>query len=151
MTNLLNEEKKLFLGRWKLLDCDASNKQKEKWQPFGEDPFGMLIYTPEYMSVVLSTKERTPFGGQDLTDVAPEVLELSMNEFETYCGSYSIDSDQKLIKHCTHAAKNPGLIGKELIRKYELKSDNHLVLKTVDPMLVNEQLWQFKLEWKKVE
>ncbi|WP_016680553.1 lipocalin-like domain-containing protein, partial [Yersinia pestis] len=80
-----NPNRNLFLGRWKLESC-IGNSGGIHIYPIGREPFGMLIYTEQYMMVFISSVERTQFSTEDIRAIPSEQIVADFPKFETYCG-----------------------------------------------------------------
>lgn len=140
--------KNRFIGRWTLLSCIGKTDSGEEVPFFGQKPFGCLIYTSSYMSVLISDAKREPFSTKDMRDIDPQEIKKDFATFECYCGRYGFD--QNVITHFIESAKVPALIGTEFKRFYEFYEDK-LILSSVDPLILNKRLLQFVLTWQKVE
>lgn len=138
-----------FIGRWKLLSCVAQSGD-EKAEPIGANPFGMLFYMPDYMSVFLAKSQRTNFSVMDMHNVPADEIISNFPDFEAYCGTYNIDEETKIVAHNIECAKVPNWIGMDFRRYYQFH-DNQLTLTTVDDLSVDNKDWSFVLEWEKVE
>ena len=118
--------------------------------PFGHDPIGSIIYTSEYMMVLLAKNVRTPFSSPDITKVQDQSIIANFNEFDTYCGSYRICEESQTVIHTVETARSPSVIGTEYKRFFEFSGDK-LVLSTVDPIVLGGLEWFCKLTWTRSE
>lgn len=138
-----------FIGRWQLESCIGSCGDKHSY-PIGTAPFGMLTYTEEYMMVFISSGERARFTTDDIRAIPPEQIITDFPRFETYCGYYDIDCDEKIISHRIENSKYPNHIGTVLCRKFNFKG-NQLILRSIDSLLLNDTHWLFELVWNRQE
>lgn len=138
-----------FVGRWKLESCIGICGDKRSY-PIGMAPFGMLTYTEEYVMVFISSDERTRFTTDDIRAIPPEQIITDFSKFETYCGYYDVDFDEKIISHRVENSKYPNQIGTVLCRKFNFKRDQ-LILRSIDSLLLNNTHWLFELVWNRQE
>ncbi|WP_413726316.1 lipocalin-like domain-containing protein [Sodalis sp. RH16] len=141
--------KNKFLGRWKLASCTGKNGARSI-SPLGEAPFGMLIYTEQYMMVFISSNERKKFSTNDIRAIPPEQIVLDFSNFETYCGSYCIDFMRNKVTHYIESGKNPNQIGTQFCRYFSFERKK-LILKSTDSLLLNGEPWLVELIWNKQE
>nr|WP_308738062.1 lipocalin-like domain-containing protein [Serratia fonticola] len=116
--------------------------------PLGVAPFGMLTYTEDYMMVFIAADERTRFTTDDIRAIPPEQIITDFSKFETYCGYYDVDFDEKIISHRIENSKYPNQIGTVLCRKFNFKRDQ-LILRSIDSLLLNNTHWLFELLWNR--
>lgn len=146
---MLSSKNKL-IGRWQLLSCVASS-QGETWLPFSENPFGVILYAPSYMMTFMSRPNRPTFSSSDFRQIPPIEIVNDFQNFECYCGTYSLDEEAKVVTHYVENSKVPSLIKSHLKRFYRFyDNDTQLQLDTVDPMQLDSKEWHFSLHWKKV-
>lgn len=138
-----------FLGRWKLVSCIGRNGAKNIY-PLGELPFGMLIYTEQYMMVFISSNERKKFSTNDIRAIEPEQVMSDFSKFETYCGSYDINFNKKIVTHFVENSKIPNQIGTQLCRYFSFEQ-RKLILRSTDSLLLNGEPWLVELIWDKQE
>ena len=81
-----------IVGRWKLISIQAENPEGNVRYPFGEDPFGMLLYDADgYMSLLIMRRNRSKFASDDMLGGTPEEIKEAFEKFEAYCGTYEIE------------------------------------------------------------
>ncbi|ABS48165.1 MULTISPECIES: lipocalin-like domain-containing protein [Yersinia pseudotuberculosis complex] len=144
-----NPNRNLFLGRWKLESC-IGNSGGIHIYPIGREPFGMLIYTEQYMMVFISSVERTQFSTEDIRAIPSEQIVADFPKFETYCGHYIVNHDEKIVTHFIDNSKIPNQIGTQFRRYFSFEHEK-LVLKSIDSLLLNDESWLFELVWNKQE
>ena len=91
-----------LIGRWRLVDYTLSFEEGDSVQPIGARPFGLLIYTPSWMSAHLVAQ------GWD-------------RSYMSYCGPWRIEGG--VIHHDVRSCDWPGVIGKVLKRGIEWDGD----------------------------
>jgi hypothetical protein len=141
--------KNQFLGRWKLESCIGKSGNKTSF-PIGEYPFGMLTYTEQYMMVFIASAERTEFSTIDIRTIPLEQIATDFPRFETYCGRYAIDDNEKIITHFIENSKIPNHIGTEFRRRFSF-SDKKLLLESTASLLLNGEPWLFEIAWNREE
>ncbi|MES2264405.1 MAG: lipocalin-like domain-containing protein [Pseudomonadota bacterium] len=144
-----DSNKKQFLGRWKL-ECCVGKSGDKRFHPIGEDPFGMLTYTAQYMMVFISSGQRARFSTDDIRAIPAEQVMADFPKFETYCGQYGIDDDKKIVTHFIENGKIPNQIGTEFRRYFSFQNEK-LVLESTDELMLNGEPWLFELVWSKQE
>lgn len=146
---------KSFLGRWKLTSVIAKCGDVAI-EPFSSNPHGTIIYSKDYVVVFISNGERKKFF--DANDVSNNEKIDNFNNFEAYCGPYSIDNKANIVTHHLSYSKIPNAIGTTFKRYYKFSDNNNtLSLKTIDPIHIANKppvkggTWLFNLTWKKVK
>lgn len=149
MSMVPGSDKNPFLGCWKLESC-VGNSGDKKMYPIGEHPFGMLTYTERYVMAFIASAERSKFSTSDIRAVPGEQIVADFPKFETYCGHYDVDHDEKIVSHFIENSKIPNQIGTEFRRYFSFKEET-LVLGTTDSLLLNGEPWSFELVWNRQE
>ncbi len=114
-----------LLGRWSLTGYSLHFDDGSTAQPIGARPFGLLIYTPGWMSAHL-------------------VAEGWDRSYMSYCGEWAVEG--ALVRHRVHACDWPGLIGKTLTRGIDWDGDA-LVL-TARGAPYGERRGEGRLRWE---
>lgn len=145
---------KNFIGRWKLMSVLAKCGDKVL-QPFSSKPHGTIIYSNDYVVVFISNGKRSKF--LDMNNISDEEILTNFYNFESYCGSYSININDNIVTHHLEHSKIPNAIGTDFRRYYKFTNNNNILsLKTIDPIHINNNTpiknkkWCFYLEWAKI-
>ena len=85
----------LLVGCWRLLDFTLTFDDGDSVLPIGENPFGLLIYTPTWMSAHL-------------------VAQGADRSYFSYCGPWRYQDG--LLHHDVQSSDRPGWIGRTLVR-----------------------------------
>ena len=100
--------------------------------PYGENPFGILIYTPDgYMSALLMDPDRKRFASDDLKTGTVDDIKQAYDKFDAYCGTYTIDEEKGTVTHHVEGAKFPNWVGTDQIRYFELKENTLCIRATL--------------------
>lgn len=122
-------ESNKFIGSWRLISWVASTENGEVF-PFGDNPYGVLIYQPNgYMTVSLMKEGRSRISGNDPLSSTTSDMVYAFQSFFSYSGLYTINEDESLIEHSVTASTNPNWVGGTQKRSFEFKY-GQLVLKT---------------------
>lgn len=146
---MLHPFKNQFSGRWKLESCTGRSGNRTSF-PIGQNPFGMLTYTEQYMMVFIASADRTEFSTTDIRAISPDQIAADFPRFETYCGRYAVDDNEKIITHFIENSKSPNHIGTEFSRRFSF-SDKKLVLESTASLLLDGEPWLFELAWNREE
>lgn len=117
-----------IVGRWALQSFKIHFADGSVEDRIGARPFGMLIYTPTWMSAHL-----VPDGGE--------------KSFFSYCGPWRIEGG--LLKHEVRSSDLPGWIGRTLTR--EIAWDGDVLVLTARGVQVGERTGEGRLRWLRQE
>lgn len=112
---------------------------------FGEHPTGYVVYTPDFMSVVINADGRKPIPAD-----APNATESRAKLLTTmtaHAGPYEF-ANGKLVNH-VKVAHDPMMVGHDLIRLIRVIDNNHLE-STVPPAERNGRRVKVVLTWQRV-
>ena len=136
-----------LVGTWKLQSIIARTPNKDTIYPWGENPFGRLMYDSiGNVSVFLMKTGRSKFASDDrMEGTAEEKLEAFEGSL-AYCGTYEIDEDEGTITHHVEGASFPNWEETDQLRFFKL-SGNQLTL-TTPGILVRGQELVVSLIWE---
>ena len=101
--------------------------------PYGKKPFGILIYTPTgYISALLMNPDRDKFASNDLKAGTTEEIKRAYENFDAYCGTYTVDENKGTVTHHVKGAKFPNWVGTDQVRYFELKNDKLQIKATLE-------------------
>ncbi|MBA7595618.1 hypothetical protein ES703_02582 [subsurface metagenome] len=133
---------KELVGTWKFVSMKVQTSSGELIYPYGENLFGMIIYTSGgYMSVLLMRPDRPRFASGDLLGGTPEEIKAAYEGFDAYCGTYEVDSEKGTVTHHIEGGKFPNWVGTDQERNFKFSSSN-LVLTATIP--VKGEQWNFE-------
>ena len=131
-----------LLGAWKFLSLKAKTPKGEVIHPYGEDLYGMLIYTASgHMSALLMRRDRPKFASDDPFEGTPEEIQEAFEGFDAYCGTYEVDAEKGIIIHHVEGSRLPGWVGSDQVRHFRF-SGNRLILTASFP--VKGEMWDLE-------
>ncbi len=135
-------EKEKFIGTWKFRSMIVHTSKGEIIYPYGENLFGMLVYTPSgHMSVLLMHPDRKKFASDDPLAGTSEEIKKAYEGFDAYCGTYTVDKEKGMITHHIEGSKFPNWVDTDQVRYFEF-SDDRLLLKAT--LCIKGEDWHFE-------
>ena len=135
-----------LVGAWRLVSWEDRGEDGEVSHPYGRDPVGYIMYTPDgYMSVIITTANRPTFQVDDILVGSVEERAAAAATCVSYCGSYEV-RDGKVIHH-VEASLFPNWVGTAQERFYTFEGDR-LTLST-GPMLMGGSERRAYLTWER--
>jgi hypothetical protein len=137
-----------LIGTWHLVTLEGRSTAGDVWVPYGQKPFGMLMYDqPGNMSVVLMRPGRPAFAADDLLGGTPEEIKIAFEGFDAYCGTYTVHENQGIVTHHLVACGFPNWEGTDQVRYVTLMNDElHL---STPPILARGVVWILEANWKR--
>ncbi len=116
-------QRELF-GAWKFLSMTLTNSSGEVISPYGENLFGMLVYTANgYMSVLLMDPGRPKFASDDPLGGTIEEINEAYRKFDAYCGTYTVDAGKGIVVHHLQGSKFPNWVGSDQVRYFRISKN----------------------------
>ncbi|MEJ2543622.1 MAG: lipocalin-like domain-containing protein [Calditrichaceae bacterium] len=116
--------KNLLIGTWKFISLVGRNSEGEIFHPYGKDLYGRLMYDSNgNMSVFLMRPNRPKFAADDIYKGTPEEIKSAFENFDAYCGSYTIDKDKGTVTHHIEGSRFPNWEGSDQTRYYTFSND----------------------------
>jgi hypothetical protein len=138
-TTMQNEK---LIGDWKFISMKARTAKGEVIYPYGEDGYGMLIYTSTgHMSALLMRRNRPKFVSGDPFTGTPEEIKAAFEGFDAYCGTYEVDAENGTVTHHVEASRLPDWVGTDQVRQFRF-SDDKLTITASFP--VKGELWDLE-------
>lgn len=125
-------DKQDLIGSWQLESWSIGYEDRDDFtQPFGEDPRGLLVYSPDgWMSASISRRERSRLPEDESPRKVPDHLKAAAYaSYFHYAGRYRVV--QGVITHYVTQSLNPNFPGTEQVRHAELDGET-LVLSGKD-------------------
>lgn len=120
-----NEQtKNLFIGTWKFISLMGKNSEGEIFHPYGKELYGRLMYDSNgNMSVFLMRPDRPKFAANDIYKGIPEEIKYAFENFDAYCGTYTIDIDKGTVTHHVEGSRFPNWEGSDQTRYFKFSND----------------------------
>jgi hypothetical protein len=138
-----------FIGSWSLIACEARSSDGEVRTPYGENPYGMLMYGGDgRLSVLIAKRDRPRFESNDLMRGTPDELKAAFEGFTGYCGTYEVDTEKGTVTHKLEGSWFPNWEDTDQVRNYRF-FDNRLEL-TTEPRPARRASWSLALVWERL-
>jgi hypothetical protein len=138
-----------LVGVWRLMSYTDEQEGNEDSFPFGPEPEGFLIYTPDgFVSAQLMKPGRSPFQSHDWHGGTPDEYRQAGSGYIAYCGVYQVDEKNETVTHTPSVALLPNLILKGQLRSITLTGDR-LVLCAAGIPVVDRPPITSRLEWQR--
>ena len=139
-----------IIGTWRLISWERHSSNGEVTHPFGENPYGLLIYTETgHISAQIMRPERPQFASGELFEGTPEEIEASYRGLLSYYGRVEYDGVSSFVLHHVEGSWFPNMEGQPQKRFFEL-SGNRLKL-TTPPNIRGGQEGSGVLIWERIE
>ena len=130
-----------IVGTWKFESMVVKTESGKTLYPYGEKPFGILIYTPSgHMSALLMNPDRNKFASDDLKAGTPEEIKQAYEKFDAYCGTYTVDENKGTVTHHLEGAMFPNGVGTYKVRYFKLEGDKLQIKATI---VIEGENWYF--------
>ena len=137
-----------LVGVWRLVSYMVEQERREKSYPFGPQPEGFLIYTPDgFVSAQLMKPGRSLFQSHDWSGGTADEYQQAGSGYIAYCGVYEVDEEKETVTHIPSVALVPNLNLKGQLRSVTLSGDR-LTLLAVVPV-ANGVSVTSRLEWQR--
>jgi Lipocalin-like domain len=124
-----------LIGSWSLESYTDIAEGAEAVLPFGVNPIGLLIYTPDgFMSAQLMSLDRSPSRPNDSNAETESDYQQKSDAFIGYSGEYHFDDVTATVSHTPSVSFVPALIGHRLLRQVKLDGDR-LTLTVTTPQI----------------
>lgn len=148
MTSLKNE----LIGTWKLLSyIEVPLDGDDSLFPMGQNPYGILMYSPEgYMAVQISKEERMLYKSNDKMMATQEEMVSSLQGYIAFCGKYQIDNNRAVVSYSVQSSLFPNWKDQLQHRKIDFDGDV-LYLKSTEPILSNGVYVNSYMTWRRID
>jgi Lipocalin-like domain len=137
-----------IIGVWELQSWETVVDDKVIGYPLGEKASGFLVYHPiGFMAVNISAPNRVRIPTDDPFAGDPKLLALDAKGYLSYCGPFSIVSENEVIHH-VKLCSFENWVGADIRRDAQL-NENTLTLST-EPRLLLGKKGIGRLTWKRV-
>jgi len=133
-----------LVGTWKLVSASSSTDKAV----FGQNPTGLLTYTPDgHMSALVANGGRKPLPDDDVFSAPVEERAQAFSTFIAYAGRYTFTGHQVI--HHVEVASIQNWVSTNLTRDVRFEG-NRIILRT-PPMTSGGVLQTFELVWERVQ
>jgi Lipocalin-like domain len=138
-----------LVGVWRLVSYTDQQEGRNDTFPFGPEPQGFLIYTPDgFVSAQLMRPGRSVFQSHDWRGGTPDEYQQAGTGYIAYCGVYEVDEEKDTVTHIPSVALVPNLILKGQLRSVTLSADR-LTLSTAGIPDATGASVTSRLEWQR--
>ena len=138
-----------FFGAWSLKSYEAKCSDGRVLQPFGDSPYGKIIYDSEgNLGVLLMSGDREKFASDNPARSTPEEAKEAMDKMMAYCGTYAIDDEQQIVTHQLEASSFPNWENTDQVRKFTFDG-SQLLLESL-PTQSRDVTWTLFLLWERI-
>lgn len=147
MNNTLREQ---LIGAWKLVSyVERPTDGSEPMYPMGEQPQGIIMYTPDgYMSAQLMKPGRPEFASGDWFEGMSEEFEAEAKGYIAYSGPFHTDEEKRQLTHSMFVSLFPNWLGQTQPRVVKIEGDT-LHLSTEKPIHSGGKETMSYLTWKR--
>ena len=139
----------LLIGTWKLVSFEIRQLNIETLKPYGDHPFGQIIYTENgRFSVQLAQPGRTPVKSGDMMDTSHEELSSNYRGYISYFGRYTYEEKMKMVLHHVEGSLFPNWENDTL--KRFIKVNKNSIELTTEPTLYGGVEVVASVVWKKI-
>jgi len=139
-----------LLGVWRLVSYMEEQEGRKDSFPFGPEPEGFLIYTPDgFVSAQLMKPGRSLFQSPDWRGGTPDEYQEAGSGYIAYCGVYEVDEKTATVTHIPSVALLPNVILKRQMRSITLSGDR-LALCVIGIPVANGAPITRRLEWQRI-
>jgi Lipocalin-like domain len=140
-----------LIGVWRLREYSDVTEGTVAHYPFGEDPDGLLIYTPDgFVSALLMARGRPNLSGNGFREGTPDEYTSAGKSFIGYTGHYDVDEANLVLTHRPTVAFVPNMIGSVQQRLVDLRGDI-LVLTAEHVQAAGVSATKSRLKWVRVK
>jgi hypothetical protein len=124
-----------LVGTWRLVSRVVAQNGKAIQDPtLGDTPTGYLMYDSAGHMAVQLMRQNRPADSKDCAqvDAAPRNNTQSVNGYDAYFGTYTVDEKNGTVTHHLEGALVKSDIGKDLVRHFEVSEDKLVLMLTTD-------------------
>ena len=142
---------KKIIGVWELQTWETVIDAKVVGYPLGQKAYGFIAYHPVgFMSVNISAPNRVRLATDDPFAGDPKVVALDAKGYLSYCGPFTIVSDNEVIHHLKLCSFE-NWVGTDQHRDAELDLTNESLILSTAPVLTQGRMGSNRLTWKRMK
>ena len=139
-----------IIGVWELQIWETVVDDKVVGYPLGEKASGFIAYHPlGFMSVNISAPNRVRLSSDDPFAGDPKLLALDAKGYLSYCGPFSIVSENEVIHHLKLCSFE-NWVGTDQHRYAQLDVNKDTLTLSTAPMLTQGRKRSNRLTWKRI-
>lgn len=136
-----------IVGSYRLVSMEHIARDGEVGRPFGDDPSGFILYTPEHcMTALLMRSDRPNIAGGDILAVPPAEAAAAFATASAFGGRWRVEGEE--LVHELEAATFPNWVGTKQRRRFEV-SDARLTLFPPE-MMMEGKLRRARVEFERI-
>lgn len=137
-----------LVGTWRLVSWTSEGDDGAEY-PMGEDPEGVLVYTPDgTMITTIGRRGRTPIDGGDLLAGPVDQRLAAMTTFIAYAGTFRVEDGD--VVHEVTMSLFPNWIGTTQRRHVALHDDGRALELSSDPFVLRGRRSTQRLAWERI-
>jgi hypothetical protein len=138
-----------LIGVWRLVSYTDQKEGHKNCFPFGLEPEGFLIYTPDgFVSAQLMRPGRSVFESDNWHGGTPGEYQQAGSGYIAYCGVYEVDEEKETVTHIPSIALVPNLILNRQLRSATLNGDRLTLCTLGIPEAAGASVTS-RLEWQR--
>lgn len=126
-----------LIGTWRLISMTRLDDGGVPRPVWGDQPLGLLIYTPDGHVAAQVYDARRPKLGVPWESAAAEAARIAFVGLATYFGTYAVDAQAQTVTHTVQGAMTPDWIGAKLVRSYRFVAPSRIELRIVEDTQVS--------------
>ena len=135
-----------LVGTWALESWEVVDSAGAVDRPFGEQPIGYIMYSPEgYMAVAFMPSSRPPFAAADILGGTAGEKCAAVGTYISYCGRYEVAGDR--VRHHIELSLFPNWTGVTQERIVSLSGDTLRI--STPPLLIKGKVQTAHLVWRR--
>lgn len=141
-----------LLGVWQIVSVEISVRPNGEFSTewMGKTPLGTIIYDESGMMAVQIMHDIRPLiKNKNLAEITDSEKASLFNGYYAYFGRYTIDETNHTVTHHIEGSLNPGEVGLDYKRTYEIVAD--CLSLTTDSFLEQGEKRFHRLRWKRVK
>src|SRR5215470_17081778 len=139
-----------IIGVWELEISETVVDGNVIGYPLGEKAFGFIAYHPiGFMSVNISAPNRVRLATEDPFAGDPKLLALDANGYLSYCGPFSVVSENEVIHHLKLCSFE-NWVGTDQHRHAQFYASKDTLTLSTAPLLTHGRMGGNRLTWKRI-
>jgi len=119
-----------LVGTWRLVEYwNRDSEERPKQYPYGEPPFGLLVYDAAGNMIVAFAKNPQPprIPKSELGSLPADELRAMLSNFRAYFGTYTVDATNGMVVHHVTADSRREHVGTDQPRPFRIAGDELII------------------------